>query len=50
MKTLIELKSDVYDALVQVEVWQKKLKEANEAIANYKEPVKEDLPKENKKV
>ena len=37
-KTLEELKSIAYDALVQIEAWQKNLKKANEAIANYKEP------------
>lgn len=36
MKTLIELKSYAFDCLVQIEAWQKNLRETNEAIANYK--------------
>lgn len=36
MKTLESLKAQAFDCLVQIEAWQKKLKETNEAIANYK--------------
>lgn len=35
MKTLEQLKSDAYDCLVQIEVWQKKLQEANQAVSNH---------------
>lgn len=41
MATLVELKSQVYDALVQIEQWQLKLKELNQAISEWKE-VKSD--------
>ena len=41
MKNLEQLKAEAYDCLVQVEAWQKKLKEANQAIADYKEPEKD---------
>lgn len=51
MKTLEELKAGAYDCLVQLEAWQRNLKEANDAIANFKPlDLLKDLPKENKKV
>lgn len=34
--TLEQLKSNAYDALVQVEAWQNKLKVINQEIATYK--------------
>jgi len=36
MKTLESLKAQAFDCLVQIEAWQKKLKEVNEAITNFK--------------
>lgn len=36
MKTLEQLKAEAYDCLVQLEGWQNRLKEANEAVLNYK--------------
>jgi hypothetical protein len=38
METLIELKAAAYDALVQAEMWKKKVIELEQAIINYKEP------------
>jgi hypothetical protein len=38
--TLQELKSQAYDALVQIENWQMKLKETNQQIMNWKEEEK----------
>ena len=35
---LIELKASAYDALVQAEMWKKKVIELEQAIINYKEP------------
>jgi hypothetical protein len=39
--TLIELKAQAYDILAQIEHLQHKLRETNNAIANYKEPTNE---------
>jgi len=39
MKTLSELKSHAYDCIAQLELAQKNLKEANQAIIDYKEEV-----------
>jgi len=43
MTQLDELKSKAYDALVQVEVWSKNLKELSKAIAEYKEETIESV-------
>ncbi len=34
-----KLKAQAYDCLAQIELWQQKLKETNEAIKNFKEEV-----------
>jgi hypothetical protein len=43
---LDKLKSQAYDCLANINAWQNKLKEINDAIANYKAP---EVPKEEVK-
>ena len=44
MKTLEQLNSEAYDALVQIEQWQKKLQTLNQEIANFVIPKDSDSP------
>ena len=43
--TLEEIKSKAYDAIVQLEQWQKILANLNQQIRDWKEPVKKEEPK-----
>jgi hypothetical protein len=38
--TLIELKATGWDAMIQLDFWQKRIQQINQEIANFKEPEK----------
>ena len=41
--TITQLKAAAYDAIAQVQIWQKQLEALNEQIKNYVEPVMEQV-------
>lgn len=46
--TLEQLKASAYDCIAQIEIWQKRLGEANHMIANFKEEVAPEVKEEVK--
>ena len=43
--TLLELKADAYDAMMQIELWRQKLQQVQNAITNFK-PILNEKEKE----
>lgn len=48
--SLQELKANAYDAIVQIELWKQKLNEAQQTIANWKEPEPINIKKDGSDV